>query len=183
MPDFDIKIAETENEIIEFEKGTYEAFSKRNPDNWLCKNYKLIDGCRYQSPIPYEYQAIYIAKEGNKIIAGASINFNTKIKLQLEDIGFNLDEKIKKEKFCEGLLLFTARNTNISPFLSGIELRNFMKKDIGKRELSFILGTCSEDKKNFYVKFGYEIIDEKINYEGEKKYLMKMDVANIIDPK
>lgn len=171
-----INLAETNQEFIDFEKGTYNAFSERNPDNWLCHHYHLIDNCRYQSKISYNNQRVYIAVEDSKIIAGASLNYNTNIKLQLEEIGFTVPKEIISEKFCEGLLFFTLRNTEISPFKTGIELRNYMMNDIKKMNIKTILGTCSEDKRFFYTKFGYMVIDEIINIDKEKKYLLRMDI-------
>ncbi len=176
MSSFVITHPKVLEDYIEFEKGIFDSFSKRNPSNWITRNYEFIDGCRYKPKIDYKDQRVYLVKENTKLIAGFSVNLNLNQRTQLEDIGFELESSERVESSCEALILFTLRNTNISPFEVMLTSREYIVDDMKKIGIKKIWGTCSHNLLNFYTKFGFELVEEKINYENEKKYLLIFNV-------
>jgi hypothetical protein len=172
-------ILKTEEDLLEYEKAVFENFTKRNPNYWITKNYKKIESNRLQSRIPYEDQIVYGVKSGNKLIAGGSINKNITRKMQLEDVGFILSNENKKDNICEALLLFIYESIEYNVFTVALGLRNYLINDLYNRGYKCVYGVCSENKKLFYTKFRFYVIEEKI-LNNEKKYLIKIDTDYMI---
>ncbi len=153
-----------------YERGLYKAFVERNPDNWLTTHYRVVDECRFQSPIPYRDQTVYAAVEDGRIAAAGAINFNTHNVLQLEMIGFEIDKV--SAPVCEGLLLFSDGSLPGERFLSvASTLFEFIETDLIRRGMSRVYGTCSRGLKAMYTLLGFEVVD-RLKLDGELKLLL-----------
>lgn len=160
-----------EYDIIEYEKALYDAFMDRNPNNWLVKNYELIDNCRFKSKIQYKDQGVYIVKKNKKIVMGIAINYNMNRLLQLEEIGFEI---CKSDEICEGLLFFSnekeLKGENF--FIIVSKLFNLAKNDFYKKKIKRVFSTCSKNLLNMYQLFDFFPIQKKITCNNEEKYLL-----------
>lgn len=182
MPDIIYeKVKKTNKEcLITYEMAFFKAFSSNDPDGWTMKHYEIIDDNRLKSRIlSLEDQEFYIAKnsENNNIVLGAAINFN-KTNLQYEQMGFKIEQH-ESENFAEGLIFFSIAD-EISKFDFGslaAEFFNFVEKDLLKRNIEIVYGTCSRKLKAMYSLLGYEKID-KIKTDSGIKLLMKMKNSN-----
>jgi hypothetical protein len=170
-------ILSEENEIAQYEKDIYTAFTVKTPDPWVANNYQVIDGNRFRSKIPYSDQKIYAAKKGDDIIASIAINFNCKKRLQLEEVGFVLYETKRNKNICEGLTLYTNQETAENFFDIFFNLGKFIVIDLKKLNISHLFSTCPKKVKTMYELFGFKIIDD-IELYGKKEYLLEYDVEN-----
>lgn len=162
-------------DLIAYEQGLYEAFSSRNPDNWLTQNYLTIDGCRFRSRIPYRDQVVYAARDGGRIVAAGAVNFNVTDTLQLEEIGFFIDKEAVPA--CEGLLLFTdGKSLPGERFLEVASgLFRFIESDLIGRGMVRVYGTCSRPLRAMYTLLGFQVID-RLKKDGETKLLLAYDL-------
>jgi hypothetical protein len=174
MENYEFCILKDEKDIIEYEKGLYDAFIKKDPDGWVSKNYDIINNCRLRSKISYSYQTIYAVKINDEIIACGAVNFNPDM-LQLEKMGFIIQKNIS-DKICEGINLFISRDMGDQTIgiLGG--LNSYIFDDLKKRGITIAYGTCSRKLKALYTIYGFEVIDRKIIEEDKKlllRYLIK----------
>ena len=165
-------LANEEKEIIEHEKITFQIFSQKNPDYWICKNYQEIDNSRYRSNIAYKDQIIYVAKENNKIVAAIAINVNSKNIMQFEQVGFSINQNERKKKICEVLILYgldSLQNDFLKVFMS---MGDFLGSDLRKKGFQALYATAIKKYKTFYTLFGSEVIQKNI-LDNQKKYLLR----------
>ncbi|OHD14910.1 MAG: hypothetical protein A2086_02390 [Spirochaetes bacterium GWD1_27_9] len=177
MGNLELCILQTEEELIEFEKGLYEEFVEKEPNSWIVKNYEHIDGCRLKSTIPYEYQKIYAVKKDGKIIMAAALNMNNKIRLKIEEMGFTLTEEQKNINFCEGLSLYIVKDCKENPFDLDISLKKFYMEDLKKLGKTAIYGVCADKLLKLYLKFNFKILIKTFSEEeNEYQYLLRYDI-------
>jgi hypothetical protein len=177
MSSIEVVTANSNDDRIAFEKGIYEAFSKRNPGNWICSHYTLIDPDRYRPLVPYEDQMVLLVKENGQVIFGASFNLNMGSPvLQMRQIGFEPDPEWISASYAEALVFYTLRNTAVSPFETGLQLKKVLNQKMREKKVRTILGTCSENVKIVYLKSGWKIVREMINAEGIRKYLIRTEI-------
>ncbi|OHD15649.1 MAG: hypothetical protein A2Y34_04130 [Spirochaetes bacterium GWC1_27_15] len=175
-PKITAEVCKTEEQYIEFEKGLYREFTTRNPNYWVTLNYKNIDNSRLQSPISYEHQLVIILRnENGNVIAGVNANLTYKERMQLEEVGFYLDENIKNSPYVSEALSLYIEKTNINPFVVGGLIRNSCFSELKKMGYKYYYGTCSEDKLILYKTFKFKVIEEKI-INGLKKFLIMKEL-------
>lgn len=164
-----------EKDIIEYEKGLYNAFKNNDPTGWILNNYKMVDECRLISKtLDYDDQEFYTVKKDGIILIGAAVNYNIKKKLQLEEMGFKIDKN--NNNFCEGLILYTINSENIDFLHAASNLFEFIKKRMLEKEIKKVYGTCSRKLKAMYSLLGYIVIDRLTLKDGTIKLLMSMDL-------
>ena len=79
MENIEYCVLTDEKDIIEFEKGIYNAFKRTSPNGWLMTNYEIIDNCRLKSKnIPYSDMKIYAAINDSGVLAVLNMNYNNK---------------------------------------------------------------------------------------------------------
>jgi hypothetical protein len=177
LKDFTFSIINNEKDIIDFEKGIYRNFYLRNPDNWIAKNYTLIENNRLKPKVDYSNQIIIVGKEDNNIVAGISYNINNEY-LEMHELGFKITDIAGDKKYCEVLLLYIDKKIKNNPFEIGIEMNKFLNPVLKEKGFQYIYGTCAESKKILYEKFGWEFVFEKkeITNKTDEKYLLRMKV-------
>lgn len=169
-----VKKIDSVQELCAFEEALFKAFNTKNPNNWLCNNYLLIDGCKYRSTIPYEDQIIYGIIDKNVVEAAIALNHNTSQNTQIEALGFQLDHEILNlYKWGEILNLFS----NLNRFSQIMELIRKCKEIANDYRFDFILTTSSQNMLPMYKRFGCEIIEEQM-INGEMKYLLLLNFSN-----
>jgi len=171
----EINILKTKNELIDFEKGLYEAFLRDDPNGWVMNNYKLINGNRLASKtLDYNDIECYAVLNNGKIAIAGSVNYNTSKKLQLEEMGFKINKN--NNNFCEGLILYSTKNSDGIDFINAsTKLFEFIKNIMISKNIKYVYGTCSRKLKAMYSLLGYDVVDRLI-VNGEKKLLMKMEL-------
>lgn len=153
----------SENEFIEHEKGLYESFYIKEPNSWVSKNYMLIDNCRLKSDIPYSDQVIFAVKNDGKIISAIALNQNTNSPLQLEKMGFKIDESIRKMGFCEGLSFYIIQDMAADIFGILSDFLNTALSNDKRPDIKYIYGTCGKKLLNMYTYlFGFEMVDKMV---------------------
>ncbi len=164
-----------ENEIIEYERACYRAFSTKASSDATIKKSTIIDGDRLRPHIPQEDLIQYALRIDDRIAAGLKIHINIKNEFQTEKRGFAIE---KRKNTCEGLNFF-ALGEGFDPFeFFNImeEFTAFIMNDLKNRlGMKSVYGTCHEKIKVVYLRAGFGIIDSKI-IEGEKILLLKMDL-------
>ena len=175
MTDYKFCILKDNNEIIEYEKGLYKAYTKLTQSDWRKDNYKIIDGCRYKCNIPYSEQLIYAIKQNNKIMMALSVKvINTNDKMIIEKLGFSIDLEDKMKKICEGLDFYSFIRLGLACFVLYTKFFNFFINDLKEKGFKVFYGTCEEKLKLFYKEIGFKFIDN-IYLNGKKEYLLKID--------
>ncbi|OHD15291.1 MAG: hypothetical protein A2086_00825 [Spirochaetes bacterium GWD1_27_9] len=167
---YEFCILTDEEDIIEYEKEMFTAFNKINPNYWICKHYKIIDNCRFQSEIPYKDQLIFAVKKNNRLIAAAAVNINQNNLMQFEKVGFSKPLESKNKKICEVLSLYKTDKLTGDFFYIFIDLLGFLGNELKNRNFDCLYSTSIERFKPLYTSFGSKVIDEKI-LDEEKKYL------------
>ena len=169
------RLLKSEDEIAEYEKILYREFSRKNPDNWLCRNYLLVDGNRYRSPISYSTQSIYAVFEESRIISAIAINFDVNRKTQFEAIGFNLKKDLIDCHYCEALNFFICQQKIHNSFEIWRRLRKVVVEDLKAKKILFMLSTCSSNVLPLYLRYGCSVVKKKI-LNKEVKYLIKLEI-------
>lgn len=173
MNKFTFCVLKCEKDIIEHEKLLYDAFVKRSLPGWIYNNYKKIDGNRLQAPFSYEDQLIIGLKNEEKLILSLAFNLNINKKMQLEYIGFSRNKIDTSKKIAEGMTFCTVGgNVPVEYFDLFEEFNNNLNNELKKNNIEEIYGTSSEKLKIFYLRIGFEIIDE-LKGEHEKELLLK----------
>jgi len=175
MSKYEFCILTDDNDIIEYEKGLYQSYSQKDSDGWIFNNYKIIDNCRLQPNINYNDLVVYGYKDNDRLIAGSAINYNMNSKMQLEEMGFKIENKEKK--FCEGINLFATVDMTENLMLVVGDFHDMIVRDIKKRGVDFIYGTCEDKIKGMYSIFGWDIL-YSIELKNVKEFLMIFDIKN-----
>ena len=104
--EFYILDTNSENDIVEYEKGLFKAFLKRSPGGWVSKHYTVIDNSRFRpKELSYIDLKVYGAKKNHVLIAASAVNFNNK-NCFYEKKGFKIPEDNKNMKIVEGLNMY-----------------------------------------------------------------------------
>jgi hypothetical protein len=156
------------------EKALYRAFSS----SYIKTLYKIwnIDhkAKKISTKVSYEGQLVVVGKISERIVAGIAANLEIHNTLQLQMVDFDVNKS--DNHFCEALYLFSlldfTRGKNVLLSLSHYLLKYLLLKGI-----TTIYGTCSQRRLNPYQMMGFSKIDEHV-FEGEKKYLLKMNFPN-----
>ena len=72
MEDYKFCILTEEKDIIDFEKGLFNAFKD---DSWILSKYQIFDNNRLKPFIPYNELLIMGLKKENELIGFGSMNF------------------------------------------------------------------------------------------------------------
>ena len=166
------RLLSTESDFIEYEECLYSAFIKKDPKGWLSTNYKIIDGNRFRSDIPYEDQKIFGAYKNGLLIAAISGNLNMNSKLELEKMGFNIN---KNENVCEGLNLFINENLGIETFDIIKNFMNFIFTKAKELSIKKIYLTCSNKLMRMYSLYGFRK-EYSLIINDKEEYLMVKDI-------
>lgn len=174
MPNLEFTILDItdSNEVANYEKALYRAFSDTDIKT-LDAIWKFdIPNKRLKTMIPYRSQDVYIAKLDGAIIAGAAINFDIKKKLQLERFGFTIDKTEKH--ICEGLGIFNLQVfSGLNPV--ALQLRDICYDHLRDKKIKKVYGTCSQRRLRGYQVQGFSVMNERI-FMDEKKYLLMIEL-------
>ncbi len=171
------KTLETEDDKIGFEQGLFKAFKN---NMWILSHYEKPEEKRLRPYFSYDDLLVIIAKKGDNIISAMAYHMNTNNKFQLEDMGFKLPEESKSKKYCEGLVVYTDRVNCEHPLEVAVELISAGKKEMARRGIELIYGTCTDSLFRMYKNLGWEKVDELTLEDGTKKFLMKQYFGNDI---
>ena len=177
-PSLECYLLQSEAEIIEYEKALYREFTRKNPHNWLCRNYLLIENNRYKSPIPYSSQSVYGIYRESNLISAAAINFDTHRQMQFEAVGFSRDRSSIDCNFCEVLTFFICQEKHLNfNYLKIIaRLKEVILTDLKNKNISFGLANCTENLLPLYLRTGWTIASQK-TLEGTTKYLIEYKIT------
>ena len=175
MPDYEYCILKSENEIFQYEKALYHSFKFKYPE-YVAEMYDEIEADRLRSKsIPYSSQVIYAIKNNDELISCSAVCVNPKQKFEIELMGFKFE---KTDKHCEGINFFSIKkfaNQKISGMKIYSGFRKFIFADLKKRGFNFLLSSCDEKTKNFYLTSGAKLID-KLTIFNQTEYLLKYDL-------
>ncbi|MBE9048358.1 hypothetical protein IQ255_28890 [Pleurocapsales cyanobacterium LEGE 10410] len=172
---YQCRLLKSETEIIEYERALYREFTRKNPHNWLCRNYLLIDGDRYRASIPYSNQSIYGIYRGTELISAVAIGFNTGCQMQFEAVGFSLEPELTNCNYCEVLTFFIAQDKHHNYFQIIKHLKQVVITDLKARNIAFGLANCTKNLLPLYLRMGWNIIEQK-TLEKKTKYLIKFGI-------
>lgn len=102
--------------------------------------------------------------------------------LQLEEIGFSLDEQHRNSEHCEALVFYILRNNNFNGLRLGQALIRHYLEDLHQQGIRQMFTTCSENLKTAYLFLGWNILEEKFNKDGEKKYFLTFTLHQELKP-
>ncbi len=159
-----------ESELVAYERAFYRAFGgSPNLDHIWKFNHKAK---RIAAVIPYEFQEIYLAKVGGRIVAGAALNFGLDHALQLELEGFKIDKSNKDiceivQMFC---LLDLGNGTPMLKLFTGFFLEKLIAKNVAR-----VYGTCSQRRVRPYQMIGLEVVGELV-HNNETVFLLELDL-------
>lgn len=169
-------ILKEEEDIIQFEKGLYNAFIIKTNSNWIKYNYEIINNCRLKPKRPYSEIVIYGIKNEGKIIGACSYNLNIG-NSDIEKMGFNI-KKLKLNYACESLNLFIDEVVNGEEYQkSAKKFFNYIHSDLADRNFERAYITCQENLELYHKAFGFTKIDSII-LNGTKEILMVMDLSD-----
>jgi hypothetical protein len=173
------RLLQSKAEIADYERALYREFTKKNPHNWLCRNYLLIENNRYRSPISYSTQSVYGMYQREKLKSAVAINFDTNSQMQFEAVGFSFNKESVDGDFCEVLTFFICQddNFNANYFRLIACFKQFVVTDLRNKNISFGLANCTSNFLPLYLKTGWSITSTK-TIEGVDKYLIKYNIAS-----
>ncbi len=175
MEPIHVRLLETDEEIITYEKLLFEMFSQKNPSNIIFDCFDTIDGCRLRSKIvPLSDQVYCVAEQNDVILAGMSGNVNCSGPLQLEYVGFSVDRN--GPKFMEGLAFFAARDLGVSIVPVFDTLISFIGARLKDLQVDRIYSTCSQSLLRMYEHFGFTSRDRLTLPNGEEKHLICYEI-------
>lgn len=169
------RLLKSQTELVEYERALYREFTRKNPHNWLCRNYLLIEGDRYRSPIPYSAQSIYGINQKSKLISAVAINFDTDNQMQFEAVGFNLELELTNCNYCEVLTFFIGQDKHHNYFKIIEHLKQVVITDLKARNIAFGLANCTKNLLPLYLRMGWSVVDRKM-LENKTKYLIKFEI-------
>jgi hypothetical protein len=164
-----------DNEVLfEYEKSLYKAFSNQNVDIvW-----EVDKITRTMKPIvDYVDQIIYAIKSmsRNKFIAGLSINFNVKNKMQIEMEGFEVNKE--NIRICEILYMFSLMD-----FIGGSTPIKLLTEPVFNKiramNITLVYATCSPRKLSAYKYIGFTEKEEK-EIGGEREVLLELKMDGV----
>ena len=169
-------ILKNKEELIEYEKGLYDAFIIRTDSNWIKHHYTKIDECRLKPNKPYSDLIIYALKIDGIIQGISTVNKNMKNN-DLEKMGFDLS-KYKLNSTCEGLHLYMNKKTIGNEFSKvAKEFPEFMIDDLINRGYTNLFGSCQKDLEALYRMVGFERI-QSIMLNGEEEILLRYNLED-----
>lgn len=172
---YQCRLLNSEAEIVEYERALYREFTRKNPDNWLCRNYLLIDKNRYRCSIPYSSQSIYGMYRETELISAVAVNFDTAHQMQFEAVGFSLEPGLTNCNYCEVLTFFISQGKQYNYFKMIEHLKQVVITDLKARNIAFGLANCTKNLLPLYLRMGWSVIDQK-KLENKTKYLIKFDI-------
>ena len=180
-PDLNLeyRLLQSETEIAEYERALYREFTRKNPHNWLCRNYLLIENNRYRSPISYSTQSVYGIYQRGKLKSAVAINFDSSSQMQFEAVGFNFDRESVDGNFCEILTFFICQDedSNANYFTIIACFKRFIMAELKNKNISFALANCTHNLLPLYLKTGWTIMSQRI-IGSLKKYLIKYEIIS-----
>ena len=170
---YEFCILDNENELKEYEKALFEAYSKKAPED--LKYFDIIDECRLRPKITYDKMIVYAGKYEGKIFTGTKICIDEK-KYQFKDLGFDIPEEDKQKKHCEGINYFIVDNIFKPEIIYNFseKFANDYLKDVKKKGFQIKYGTCIKRLKIIYLRMGYSFIGEKV-IDNNLIYFTKYD--------
>jgi len=162
-----------EAELRSYERAFYRAFGHmKNLDHLWDFDHKSK---RIVTKIPYETQELYVARLGERIVAGCAVNFDHKNPLQLEMEGFAVDKSNKA--VAEIIQMFSLLDPMGGTPMLKLFTKYFLEKLVA-RNVRKVYGTCSERRVRPYQMIGLNVIGD-LSYKNEKVYLLEMDLAKL----
>jgi hypothetical protein len=160
---------ENEAEVHSYERALYRSFGHLANLNHI---WNIDHRTRtIRTKIPYESQEVYIVKLGERVVAGAALNFGRDAPLQLEMEGFTIDKS--GNDYCEILQLFCQLDLmNGTPLLQ--TLAEYFSQKLTKKKITHLYGTCSPKLVARYQRIGLQVIGDLV-YQNEKVYLLEID--------
>lgn len=173
---YEILDSRNKEDVIEYEKGLYRAFTTKNPASEHIKNWELVGNDRYRSKLPYQDLTIYLIRVEDKIAGGAAINFNPEHKFEVENFGFTLSPQIRNMKIADGLSLYILEEYIDTNFMAVFnDLCDFILLDLKKKKIDYWYGNSIKKTKALYILMGFEVVDNM----GDDKYLIRYDIKNL----
>ena len=156
-------------EVHSYERAFYRSFGHvANVDHIWTIDHKART---IRTKVPYETQEIYIVKLGERVVAGAALNFGLDTPLQLEMEGFTIDKS--ENDYCEILQMFCQLDLmNGTPLLR--TLVEFFTQKLKEKKVTRLYGTCSPKLVARYRRIGLQVIGDLV-YRDEKVYLLEID--------
>jgi hypothetical protein len=125
-----------------------------------------------RTKVPYDTQDVYIVKLGDRVVAGAALNFGRDTPLQLEMEGFLINKSAND--YCEILQMFCQLDLmNGTPLLQ--TLAEFFTQKLMEKKIFRLYGTCSQKLVARYQRIGLNVIGDLV-YRDEKVYLLEIDL-------
>ena len=179
-PAGDILLLDPKNQadVHSYERALYRSFGHvANLDNIWDIDHKART---IRTKVPYESQEIYMVKLGERVVAGAALNFSRCGPLQLEMEGFGIDKS--GNDYCEILQMFCQLDpSGGTPMLQ--RLADFFSRKLLEKHMTRLYGTCSAKLVARYERVGLRVIGEVV-FRGEKVYLLEIDFKkNRLHPK
>lgn len=169
-----------ETDIIEYEKGLYNAFITKSPDGWISNYYLKVGNDRLRHPVlDFKDQAITVIRKNDKIIAASAQNINHQKYLELEKKGFSILEKDRGSRIADGLNSFVTDGEIPSDQFIDIygSYTEFMLEDLKSRGITILYGTIYRKLKALFSMMGFETI-EKLDVNGKKMYLQRLVLSD-----
>jgi hypothetical protein len=157
------------SDVYSYERAVYRSFCHvKNLDHIWSIDHKTRT---IRTKIPYEDQEVYIARLGERVVAGAALNFCLEKPFQLEMEGFTIDRS--GNGYCEILQMFCQIDVaGGKPLLQELA-EHFLGKLIA-RNVTRLYGTCSPKLVTRYRRVGLQVIGERVHH-GEKVFLLEIN--------
>lgn len=169
MEDITVKIIESSNQKLEYEKALHRSFSETYPE-YAEQFFNKISNNRLQPKIPYNDQLIFGVYSNGNLISGGSFCINIEQEFEIEKMGFKIE---KTQNICEGLHFFSEIAQKVSFNMEIYRKLNLVAFDeLKRRGIDTIYSSCAKDRLIMYKFIGFKVIDE-IEYTGEVEYLIK----------
>lgn len=141
--------------VAEYERALFKAFYPMEEPLLARLRKSDVGKGRMQLCIPYRNMDVFMARFDGSVIAGAAINYNCDAPMQLERRGFTIDKS--RGGIAEGLAIFNLRSfADHYPVM--FELGAMIHKELRRRKMKVIYGTCAKRLLKGYTLLGFREI-------------------------
>jgi hypothetical protein len=162
----------SESEIEKYERALYLAIGRERRGGWnhICFVDRQLK--RVRMNIPYENQRIFVVENDTLVLAACAVNVVPIGKLQLEQIGFEIDRA--QPGICEALVFFSHLGPMVS---SGImrDFFDFLTRGIKELNTQVLYATAPERLVRGYKVMGFSEVNSLL-LDGDREVLLKKDV-------
>lgn len=162
-----------EQDIVDYEKGLYDAFMVRTDGNWIKQQYKTVNGDRLQPNKSYSDLLIYGLKTNGNLMGAICVNLNME-NIELERMGFDLSG-IDKRRSCE--ILHTYVNEGVAGEQYVNKFSGYVFTEMKKNGYSYLYGSCLKELELMHRFIGFKPI-ASILLNGEEEILLEYNLRN-----